>query len=208
MTDTALHGPHSAEPTAEPAVTADHRVTAERGALVSVTGPLDTAAVAALRTRLDAASARRDNDYVAVDLSGAFHPEPGLFIIAAAALTAATPAKVAPRTQRRDRKTTRTVKADTHRSITAWPPGPTGRDPRQRCGAQAGSEGGRGRHPPTTAAPAGFHSSAPPVTSGLHPQKYPNLAVVASRGDETRGHREGMEGDPETPPGSRAVGGF
>lgn len=71
----------TAEPTTD--AIANHRMMAERGALVSVSGPLDTAAVVALRTQLDAATAQLDNDYVAVDLSGSTRPEPELFTMLA-----------------------------------------------------------------------------------------------------------------------------
>lgn len=69
--------------TAEPAVTAERTLTAERGVWVSVTGALDSAALAALRTHLDAAAGDPDTDYVALDLSGATDTEPALFIMLA-----------------------------------------------------------------------------------------------------------------------------
>jgi anti-anti-sigma regulatory factor len=64
-------------------VTATHSITAERGALVSVTGRLDTAAMWALRAQLDAAASDPGLDYVAVDLSGAARAEPMLFAVLA-----------------------------------------------------------------------------------------------------------------------------
>lgn len=67
----------------ELSVTANHRMTAERGALVRMSGHLDTAAVVALRTQLDAATAEFDIDYVAVDLSGATGTARALFTMLA-----------------------------------------------------------------------------------------------------------------------------
>jgi len=62
---------------------AELAVTAERGALVSITGRVDSSAVTLLRAHVTAALTDPDLDYLAVDLSGATRSDPTLFTVLA-----------------------------------------------------------------------------------------------------------------------------
>lgn len=59
-------------------------VTAERGALVTVNGPV-AAAVTTLRARIDAVAGEPGTGFVAVDLSAALSSDPELFVVLAEA---------------------------------------------------------------------------------------------------------------------------
>ena len=66
-------------------VTTEHGVSAERGVVLSITGPVDISAVNRLQAHFDAAVSSGDTDFVVVDLARATHSVAELFTALAGA---------------------------------------------------------------------------------------------------------------------------